>query len=139
MTAMQIRANIRLDGKIEGEAPNVIKTFEGTVGVIVHQEGSQNLGNIQLVMQKLFKVSILQNFVSTLFELHLKGKGKNGRWTIQLHHHQMLYLHDFAMRNSFWSTSKRWVLCSISLLLHRVHILSFRGVLCYLYLSPPKI
>ena len=139
MTAMQIRANRRFDGKIEGEAPSVIKTFEGTVGVIVHQEGSQNLGIIQLVMQKLFKVSILQNFVSTLFELHLKGKEKNGRWTIELHHHQMLYLHDFAMRNSFWSTSKRWVLSSISLPLHRVHILSFRGALCYLYLSPPKI
>ena len=80
MTAMQIRANRRFDGKIEGEAPNVIKTFEGTVGVFVHQEGSQNLGNIQLVMQKLFKVSILQNFVSTLFELHLKRKGK--KWPV---------------------------------------------------------
>ena len=86
---MLISANSRLGGKIEGEAPNVIKTFEGTIGVIFHQEGSQNLGNNQLVVEKLFKVSILQNFVSALFELRLKGKKKeNGRWTIQLHHHQ---------------------------------------------------
>ena len=80
---MQISANIRLDGKIEGEAPNVSKTFEGTIGVIFHQQGSQNLGNIQLVVKKLFKVSILQNFVSALFELQLKGEKKeNGQWTI---------------------------------------------------------
>ena len=43
---MQISANIRLDGKIEGAAPDVIKTFESTVGVIVNQEGGQNVGNI---------------------------------------------------------------------------------------------
>ena len=64
MTAMQIRASVRLGGKIEGEAPNAIKTFEGTVDIIVYQEGSQNLGNIQLVIEKLFKVSILKSFVS---------------------------------------------------------------------------
>ena len=96
---MQISANTRLDGKIEGEAPNVSKTFEGTIGVIFHQKGSQNLGNIQLVVKKLFKVSILQNFVSALIELKLNGKKKeNGRWTIQLNHYQMLYLHDLTMR-----------------------------------------
>ena len=102
MTTMLISANSRLGGKIEGEAPNVIKTFESTIGVIFHQKGSQNLGNIQLVVEKLFKVSILQNFVSALFELRLKGKKKenhDGRWTIQLHHHQILYLHDLTMRN----------------------------------------
>ena len=76
MTTTQVSANIRLGGKIEGEAPNVIKTFESTIGVTFHQEGSQNLGNIQLVVEKLFKVSILQNFVSALFELQLKGKKK---------------------------------------------------------------
>ena len=104
---MQISANTRLDGKIEGEAPNVSKTFEGTTGVIFHQKGSQNLGNIQLVVKKLFKVSILQNFVSALFELQLNGEKKeNGRWTIQLHHHQMLYLHDLTMRKRLLSTSK---------------------------------
>ena len=97
---MLITANSRLGGKIEREAPNVIKTFESTIGVIFHQKGSQNFGNIQLLVEKLFKVSILQNFVSALFELQLKGKKKeNGRWTIQLHHHQMLYLHDLTMRN----------------------------------------
>ena len=89
MTTILISANSRVGGKIEGEAPNVIKTFEGTIGVIFHHKGSQNLGNIQLVVEKLFKVSILQNFVSALFELQLKGKKKeNRRWTIQLHHHQ---------------------------------------------------
>ena len=104
---MLITANSRLGGKIEREAPNVIKTFESTIGVIFHQEGSQNLGNIQLVVEKLFKVSILQNFVSALFELRLKGKKKeNGRWTIQLDHHQILYLHDLTRRNRLWSTSK---------------------------------
>ena len=80
MTAMQIRASVRFGGKIEGEAPNVIKTFEGTVDAIVHQEGSQNLGNIQLVIEKLFKVSILKSFVSALFELQLKGKKK--KWPV---------------------------------------------------------
>ena len=80
MTAMQIRASVRLGGKIEREAPRVIKTFEGTVGIIVYQEGSQNLGNIQLVIEKLFKVSILKSFVSALFELQLKGKKK--KWTV---------------------------------------------------------
>ena len=80
MTAMQIRASVRLGGKIEGEAHNVIKTFEGTVGIIVYQEGSQNLGNIQLVIEKLFKVSILKSFVSALFELQLKGKKK--KWPV---------------------------------------------------------
>ena len=107
MTTMLISANSRLGGKIEGEAPNLIKTFKGTIGVIFHQKGSQNLGNIQLVVEKLFKVSILQNFVSALFELRLKGKKKeNGRWTIQLDHHQILYLHDLTRRNRLWSTSK---------------------------------
>ena len=80
MTAIQIRASVRFGGKIEGEAPNVIKTFEGTVDVIVHQEGSQNLGNIQLVIEKLFKVSILKSFVSALFELQLKDKKK--KWPV---------------------------------------------------------
>ena len=46
MTTMLTSANSRLGGKIEGEAPNVIKTFESTVGVIVDQEGGQNVGNI---------------------------------------------------------------------------------------------
>ena len=96
---MQISANIRLDGKIEGEAANVIKTFESTIGVIFHQKRGQNLGNIQLLVEKLFKVSILQSFVSALFELQLKGKKKEkDRWTIQPHHHQMLYLYDLTMR-----------------------------------------
>ena len=80
MTAMQIRANVRFGGKIEGEALNVIETFEGTVDIIVYQEGSQNLGNIQLVIEKLFKVSILKSFVSALFELQLKGKKK--KWPV---------------------------------------------------------
>ena len=72
MTTMLISANSRLGGKIEGEAPNVIKTCEGTIGVIVNQEGSQNLGNIQRVVEKLFQVSILPRFSSYSFELYLK-------------------------------------------------------------------
>ena len=80
MTAMQTRANVRFGGKIEGEALNVIETFEGTVGIIVYKEGSQNLGNIQLVIEKLFKVSILKSFVSASFELQLKDKKK--KWPV---------------------------------------------------------
>ena len=59
------------NGKIEGETRHVGNAGKGTVDIILHTDGGQNLGGIrdQGVVKKFFEVPVVKGFIFASFDL----------------------------------------------------------------------